>query len=228
MSHSSVSTCYMCDRPATSSEHVPPKAFFPKAADTPEGDDLRQNLITVPACDLHNSAKSKDDEYTSYAIAFHFEGNEIVAHSSAKKFLRAIKRRRGLIGILKDNFPVIVDGRPTIGFRVDMPRVDRVFDHVARGLFYHHYGQPHQGEVKLLFPNLFDVTSTNRTLRTELDTSLRSLGSAERHGDNPSAFYYQVVDNARDGRLLIRLVLYEGFIVDCLLAGVPADLQSEA
>ena len=55
-------TCYMCDASATGREHVPPRCLFPEAKDIP-GKDFRKKLITVPSCDAHNFAKSKDDEY---------------------------------------------------------------------------------------------------------------------------------------------------------------------
>lgn len=35
-------TCYMCDAPATSEEHVPPKCLFPERKDLPQGMDLRR------------------------------------------------------------------------------------------------------------------------------------------------------------------------------------------
>lgn len=47
--------CYFCGRPSIGAEHVPPKSFFIKGK--------RENLITVPSCELHNQDKSKDDEY---------------------------------------------------------------------------------------------------------------------------------------------------------------------
>jgi hypothetical protein len=50
-----ITTCYMCDQPATSKEHVPPRCLFPKGQ--------RDRLITVPSCDTHNREKSQDDEY---------------------------------------------------------------------------------------------------------------------------------------------------------------------
>ena len=59
-------TCYMCSAPKTSVEHVPPKGLFPKSKDLPAGMNLRKQLITVPACDLHNTEKSHDDEYLMY------------------------------------------------------------------------------------------------------------------------------------------------------------------
>jgi hypothetical protein len=54
-------TCYMCELPEMSREHARPLCFFPEAQEF--GRDVRNNLITVPSCDAHNSAKSKDDEF---------------------------------------------------------------------------------------------------------------------------------------------------------------------
>jgi hypothetical protein len=71
--------CYMCSRPGTTVEHAPPKCFFPESKDLP-GTDLRKNLITVPACDLHNTAKVKDDEYLLALITAH-HGNNATAYS---------------------------------------------------------------------------------------------------------------------------------------------------
>ena len=42
----------------TTKEHIPPKAFFPK--------DQRNQLLTVPSCELHNNAKSS---YYIYVLA---------------------------------------------------------------------------------------------------------------------------------------------------------------
>jgi hypothetical protein len=50
-------TCYYqgCTQRGTTKEHIPPKSFFPK--------DQRNQLLTVPSCELHNNAKSSDDIY---------------------------------------------------------------------------------------------------------------------------------------------------------------------
>src|SRR4029077_16072891 len=55
-------TCYMCDAPSTTAEHVPAKCLFPR------GSKYRKNLIKVPSCDAHNSHKSKDDEYLRHVL----------------------------------------------------------------------------------------------------------------------------------------------------------------
>lgn len=52
----------MCDRLACSREHVPPRNLFPKEKDI-RRENYRKNLITVPSCELHNAAKSHDDEF---------------------------------------------------------------------------------------------------------------------------------------------------------------------
>src|SRR5262249_38328640 len=58
-----MNTCFMCDKPATTKDHIPPLCFFPEQKDIPKGANYRKNLITVPACDEHNSKTSMDDEY---------------------------------------------------------------------------------------------------------------------------------------------------------------------
>ncbi len=60
--------CYMCGNPATSKEHVPPACLFPEKKDI-RTSAFRNNLITVPSCDLHNSKKSNDDEFLMACIA---------------------------------------------------------------------------------------------------------------------------------------------------------------
>ena len=57
-------TCYMCEAVATTDEHAPPRCLFPETKDLIDKSlDLRKELITVPACKEHNTAKSTDDEY---------------------------------------------------------------------------------------------------------------------------------------------------------------------
>src|SRR5437588_3137057 len=50
-------SCYCCDRPKTSREHVPPLCFFPDEKDKKGAPKYRKNLIRVPSCDQHNMHK---------------------------------------------------------------------------------------------------------------------------------------------------------------------------
>ena len=71
-----LNSCYMCGGAITSMEHVPPKCIFPESKDM-EGENYRNNLITVPSCDIHNSHKSYDDEFLMVSLAGIFGNNSI-------------------------------------------------------------------------------------------------------------------------------------------------------
>ncbi len=86
-------TCYMCEAKSTSVEHVPPKCLFPEQKDLPSGVDLRKH----PACDEHNSKKSKDDEYLLYCLAMSLPADQIGNDHFLCKVRRAIKRNPNLI-----------------------------------------------------------------------------------------------------------------------------------
>jgi hypothetical protein len=68
-------SCYICEDLATSREHVPPKCFYPKQKDLPTGFDFRKNLIKIPSCEQHNSAKSPDDEFLLFIITCQYRGS---------------------------------------------------------------------------------------------------------------------------------------------------------
>ena len=60
-------TCYTCDQKAVGNEHAPPKGLFPK--------HLRNGIITVPACLLHNQEKTLEDEYFRNAVVSTLDKN---------------------------------------------------------------------------------------------------------------------------------------------------------
>ena len=66
----------MCSQIATSKEHVPPVCLFPEEKDI-KTSIFRNNLITVPSCELHNSKKSKDDEFLVACLAG-IVGNNVI------------------------------------------------------------------------------------------------------------------------------------------------------
>ncbi len=85
--------CYMCNKPSTSKEHVPPKCIFPEAKDL-GSEKFRENLIKVPSCDLHNMKKSKDDEYLMIVLAIIIGNNLYSLIQASTKVKRAIERRK--------------------------------------------------------------------------------------------------------------------------------------
>jgi len=98
----------MCDRESTSAEHVPPKCLFPEEKDLPKGTILRKELIKVPSCDLHNTAKHKEDEYLLYVLCMNISNNAVAFRHFMTKIMRAYKRRPALMDrIVKEHREVI-------------------------------------------------------------------------------------------------------------------------
>ena len=147
--------CYFCGKPATSSEHVPPKCLFPEQKDIADT-DFRRNLITVPSCDVHNMQKSRDDEFLMACLAPIVGNNSIGYAHTQTKLARALSRNPHLIGeTIRDpinlnlnspegqTFPVLL-GQP------DMPRLCKALEAVARGLYFHTKNKRFKGKVQVL------------------------------------------------------------------------------
>jgi hypothetical protein len=144
----STRTCYMCDRVSTTREHVPPKCIFPADKDMPEDIGYRNsNLITVPSCDLHNIAKSRDDEYIMICLALPFQGNEVAYNQATTKVKRAVTRSRGLFELFfRERIPQIAN--------VDIDRFKASMDKIARGIYYNHYQEKWLSPIIIYTPAL--------------------------------------------------------------------------
>lgn len=125
------SSCYRCDRPATSREHFPPKAFFPK------GGNLQ--LKTVPSCAIHNNGKSKDDLYLLTHISINAGSGE---NLPKKIFTRSI-----LPGLIRSPAfrAALNEGAEWIGggarrYPVDLARFDDFFDGFVSAVYFDRYG----------------------------------------------------------------------------------------
>src|SRR5215510_6190671 len=82
-----IERCYMCDQPAMSREHVPPRSFFPVGR--------RDNLWTVPSCAEHNLENSTDVEYVRNVVCVQ-RGSNAVAEESFEVAKRSWTRSPGL------------------------------------------------------------------------------------------------------------------------------------
>ncbi len=210
--------CYMCSKVATSKEHVPPRCLFPESKDV--GADYRANLITVPSCDKHNSAKSQDDEFLMASIAGIVGSNKVGILHRNTKVNRAITRTNGVLldRVFKSkNEEVIADGNVLHKFTWGTPdaaRLFRCFDCVARGLHRSHFARRFKGVVKPHLSYLVhnDPTPQNFsafvTHRAEID-----LRGKPTIGANPDVFYYQVTDKDENGLFLMRLCFYGGLLI---------------
>lgn len=220
----------MCDRLATTQEHVPPKAFFPKQKDLDPGMDYRQNLITVPACNEHNLATSTDDEYVSIVVALHWKNNEAGYNYITPKTKRALRRSGGLLArIAEGNAPTTVEGLPSRAIQVDIEGFQIVLDKVARGIHYYHFGQKWLEPIDILLPGLVGVDSAavrkNTKDRMIAQLARHVFNNRPQYGENPDVFYYQAQQDETIPFTTVRMVFYDGFEV---LAVTRLDEQRQA
>jgi hypothetical protein len=117
----------------TTSDHVPPKAMFPR----PRPSDL----VVVPSCRSCNNGFAQDDEYFRLVIATRqgsaaFPGIDGVEDS----IVRSLKRPEaaGWASSVRNAFEIIEDGEHTIGsLTIELARVSRVGRRLARAFYYH-------------------------------------------------------------------------------------------
>lgn len=209
--------CYMCDNIATSDEHVPPKCLFPEKKDT-KGFDFRKNLITVPSCEIHNSSKSKDDEFLMISLSGIITNNSIGQFHFLTKSTRAIRRKSQdfldkqvlrnhqtvNIKISEREFQTISFGNPNV------ERLEVCFNHIARGLYYHEFKEKFVGEVMIFFGFLEYSEQRFQTLkkfikrRFEVEEVLKLIEK----GDNPEVFKYEFLKPDPNGLIAVKLIFY--------------------
>lgn len=224
----SATHCYMCDATATSVEHVPPRCLFPEQKDLPNGADLRKQLITVPSCDVHNTSKSKDDEYLLYALSMNIPNNPTASNHFSTKVLRAIQRRPSVIRkFTEKQIPVKVEDtetgkiHETLALQVDRQRLENALEMIGRALYFHHFNTSWKGNVSA-YPNfLLALTESNSR---ELNGPVEKMAAlAEefflnepRYGENQDVFSYQIAAGHSPVETIMLLRFYEGSRVTLL------------
>jgi len=220
----------MCNRYATSREHVPPKGFFP--------DGHRDQLITVPSCPLHNSSKSGDDEYLRAVLSSAITSSDLARDEIYPKIKRSIKKAPGKIGFYKNLQPAKFGGIETGAFEVDMPRVLTGLEQISRGLFYHEYGTKWLGNLTIVPPygpfRRFDSTPPQKSIGYSLqqeeyvrkyleESSDEVFSDSPNKGSNPEVFYYQILETPPGYRKIFRLVFFDGVSVIVYFGDPPSN-----
>lgn len=223
-------TCYWCGSAETSREHVPPKCLFPESKDTPDGVGFREDPITVPSCDEHNTVRSKDDEYLLCILAMSILNNSLGNQQATSKVLRALKRSTGLAHlVLGQNTAVVVEDTETgkveksIALKVDYRRVTNVLEHNIRGIYFHHYGRAWAGNVSLAAEFLMALDVPEALAQNDRLEELRKMADigfeeVDKQGRNQDIFCYQIIDRLEDeGNLIMRLSFYGNTRVSAFL-----------
>ena len=217
--HGLSKTCYLCDRVATSVEHIPPKCIFPEQKDLPSGINLRKKLYTVPSCDEHNLKKSHDDEYLLYVLGISNQINLIGRNHYKTKIRRAIKRNPSLLKRLSYSaVPVTVVDPHTLkqeqshGLTLEEERFNNIIGQLSRAIYFHHYQEKWIGDVKYQAEFLASTVNlsdeSNVRIKAISDEADIQFANSLYFGENPEVFKYQVVENQDYKK--VRLHFYEG------------------
>ena len=191
----------MCDQPSTSREHVPPRALFPEKKHTPDGKDYRLSLIVVPSCDLHNSAKSADDEYMMQMLPMALGLNDVAEDHFNGKVQRSVLRNTKLLDALKASaihvnvHDTVTDTwEQTMAMTIDLERIHGGLEMNARGIYFHHRGVKLDGpiNVKTNFSVVMEIPEINDSIDAVFRMADEMLKDAPRHGSNPEVFYYRI------------------------------------
>jgi hypothetical protein len=124
--------CYLCENPATTRDHVPPKSLFPK----PRPNDL----ITVPCCAGCNTQYSRDEEHfrNNICMVVDYQHAQQIWENTRRSYTRRPQIRAEILQRIKE-IRVGAATRPVLHFSVE--RTNRVLVKIAKGLAFHHSGQ---------------------------------------------------------------------------------------
>lgn len=205
-------TCYICGKPACSSEHAPARSFFPS--------DMRNNLIQVPSCEIHNEATSKDDEYVRFIISSHFRNNETGESVSTTKSVKTLKRSPALAKTLVENkidaTIISSDNSETqsTAIQIDRNRFDNEIRKIAYALFYNKFQKRWERELIIATPDLFDASGKvdeQGELVLLAKKMLSSISSPSYEGDNQQVFKYAFMETENAEEPILSMLFYEGF-----------------
>ena len=205
----------MCECLATSQEHAPPKCIFPEQKDT-AGIDYRKNLIKVPSCEAHNTAKSTEDEYLMYILPTSIAANNVGINQFLTKVRRAIERNPSLVIKLSSNAKKVIvhDTEKDVWFeapaiQIDMERVHRVIEMNARAIYYYSQKKKFTDPIKVYtnFSLKLDSPEANDLQEKLFNMSALLLQDAEVKGENDDVFTYRM---ARDGGIEVIEFTYYG------------------
>lgn len=224
--------CYRCERLATTREHVPPKCLFPEPKDC-NGENYRENLITVPSCDIHNTRKSSDDQFLLVCLTRLINGNHVSFNMNNTKTKRTILRKPHIVDSLLKNrieFPITLDEK-TINLTVcnpDYERLNLCFENIFFGIYRHHFGKNFLGEVKIFIDFLYYQDEFHNNLKKIIEyISKNDLRNSQIFGENKEIFYYQFSEPDVNGIVLCKTVYYENIVVYGAFASEkPKDLVS--
>ncbi len=238
-------SCYMCEKSATTREHVPPRCLFPEISENASlgfpGKDFRKNLFIVPSCEEHNSGKSKDDEFLWYSLSFCNAINHLAVKYFLSKGKRAHKHHPGIFQRMfqRSRMTILTDEDGEYRapkFYFEPERFALLMERVGKGLYFRHYGKKYRGAVQTHAEYAgVDVVcagiGAELIARMKIEELFQSrerikeeFSGADEYGENREVFYYSAKEI--NGNLMMRLTFYEGARVLLIFSGDRSSLLS--
>lgn len=210
----------MCNATYEGREHVPPLCFFPEEKDI-SGSNYRKKLITVPSCALHNTAKSKDDEYLLFCILSHFNNNNIAIEQFKTKAVRALKRRPSLASFFNNRRRVLLKDNATFAYKIDTERFEKGMMQIVKGLYFHKYNEKWLNEIVIHTTAIFQLDSPNYVNickgKTELEQFVyKVFANSTKNGENQDIFWYQISADKSNACFCTNMMFYGGFNIIAL------------
>lgn len=191
----------MCERPSTSEEHAPPRCIFPEQKDTLGRIDYRKNLIKVPSCDLHNAAKSTEDEYLMYILPTSIATNDAGINQFLTKVSRAIARKPTLATNIASNTQrVLVHDTEkdvwleTAAIPINMSRIRNVLEMISRAIYFHEHKRKFLAPINIHTNFSLDLNNpyANKNQEKLFAMSDQMLSGEIERGENPDVFTYRI------------------------------------
>ena len=214
-------TCYMCDAPAMSDEHAPPKCLFPEQKDLNPREDYRKNLIKVPSCFEHNSEKSGDDLYLLYALSAVITSNRVAENHFLTKVKRGIERNPSLLlRLVNNSTQILLENRlrgtagKTIAFNLEKDRFEKSVESIGRAIYFAHFKEKWLGKIEATphFMVSFDKqigNEVNEYIRL-IDLVTKNLFEKSIHyGHNSKVFTYQLLPKDGPIHVIMLFSFYE-------------------
>ncbi|MFZ3231715.1 MAG: hypothetical protein WA160_16020 [Pseudobdellovibrio sp.] len=208
------SKCYFCNSPKTSTEHYPPRSFYPNG-----GAGLQ--LKTVPSCELHNSGKSSDDQYVLAHISLNTaKGNNLASKRFKESVLPQIKEKDKFAKLISGNSFDMENGARA--YEVNIDKFNLFFDHLVAAIFYKRYEISIDLELHNVRHNYLNFDNLNSLDFSLIDLFNKSLGNLLRREEHviteEFVYKYDIVDyKTRLGNITIQHIFYETFKVESYL-----------
>ncbi|KXI29024.1 hypothetical protein [Paraglaciecola hydrolytica] len=180
----------------------------------------------MPSCELHNSAKSDDDEYLRFVLTTTIFENAYKNKLFETKVIRAIDRKPHVYTEFISNLePIIVrdvngNFSETAAYKVDLNRFNSAIHHIACGIYFFHTSRKWFRKSVIInnammnfSEQAIEINGKNQKLCNEISSKFNTI---EALGDNPEIFQYKIQSNNNDQHAIF-MIFYGAIEITAVL-----------